>query len=83
MFYPEKFKAKFKEVYPDSPELYTLLDEGKDIVGSYLAIHRTSITFDEILSSTSLEELQAEAKVAKAKEELWREWQMLFEQQYS
>ena len=83
MFYPEKSKAKFKEVYPDSPELYTLLDGGKDIVGAYLAIHRTSITFDEILSSTSLEELQAEAKVAKAKEELWREWQMLFEQQYS
>lgn len=82
MFYPESFKVRVKDVYPNSENLHQLLDEEKDIVGAYLAMHRSSITIDAILSATSLEELQAAAKVAKKREELWNEWRRLFEEQY-
>lgn len=75
MFYPEDFKNRVKKAYPNWDELHRRLDEGDDFVGHYLDDSTsTGISFETILSATSLEELKNEARVGQEKVAIYNEW---------
>ena len=80
MQYPKEFVEKCKAIYPDWKELHEGLANGSDFVGRYLDDSRYGvISTNEILKATSLEELQAKAHRAKAKEEIYGEWGTLYQ----
>ncbi len=83
MFYPEDFKNRVKEVYPNWEELHRGLDIGESLVGERLynsALQASnSISINTVLAATSLEELKKEAEAADVKMNLYREWRKLFE----
>lgn len=75
MFYPEDFKNRVKKAYPNWDELHRRLDEGDVFVGRYLDdSSSTEISFETILSATSLEELKNEARVGQEKVAIYNEW---------
>lgn len=78
MFYSEDFKARCKKVYPTFERLHKALDENSEWVGTYLKDSADEkISVDIILKATSLEEVQALARVAKEKCSLYVEWRNL------
>lgn len=75
MFYPEDFKNRVKKAYPNWDELHRRLDEGDVFVGCYLDDScSTGISFETILSATSLEELNNKARVGQEKVAIYNEW---------
>ncbi|MBD8922208.1 hypothetical protein EGR52_02140 [bacterium] len=75
MFYPEDFKNRVKKAYPNYDELHRRLDEGDVFVGRYLDdSSSTRISFETILSATSLEKLKNEARVGQEKVAIYNEW---------
>ncbi len=82
MFYPENFKKRVKEVYPDWEELHQALERGDRSVGSCLdSSELTGISLNAILEATSLEELQKQARAQQEQIELYGEWVRLFKKQ--
>ena len=82
MYYPESFKAKCLSIYPTWSALHSRLETGDVFVGRYLDdAQQGSLSVDTILSATSLEALQREARYVKQKKELYAEWWDLYEQQ--
>lgn len=77
MFYPEDFKNKVKEMFPDWKGLHRNLDCESVYVGQLL-YQDFSIPIDTILAATSLEELQRVAKAIKKREALYAEWCELY-----
>ena len=82
MFYPEDFKKRVKETFPEIEKLHRNLDKGSLEVGLYLRSRTVSISNDTILAATSLEELQKMAKVAKTRSNLYDEWCKLYNEQF-
>ncbi len=82
MNYPQSFKDKCKSVYPDSQFLHGALDIGSEIVGRFLDdSSRVNITPQEIIESVNLKKLQDKAKSVIARQELYSEWLVLYQQQ--
>lgn len=79
IFYPEDFKKRVKETYPDFEELHRDLDNGSIHVCGYLRalMQPTSFSIDTILAATSLEELQKMAKEAETRLNLYYECRKL------
>ena len=67
MFYPEEFKKRVKEVYPDCEELHRKLDFGDDFIGIYLYNGSKSNSEDVFLNASSLNKMQE-------KMNLYNEW---------
>lgn len=79
MFYPEDFKARVRKAYPDWQLIQEKLDNGSTFVGRLLDDNRsTGLSFETILSATSLEELQDKARAEKEKDDLYAEWSKLY-----
>jgi len=75
MFYPDEFKKRAMEVYPDDKRLHDFINNGDRYVGQLLRDELpVGVDFDEVLSATSLEELKKSAQKQKAKYELYKEW---------
>ena len=75
MFYPEDFKKRVKEIYPERKDLHRMLEYGLLIVGQILDdAAPKGMNFEEVLNATSLEELQESARLQKAKYDLYLEW---------
>ena len=75
MIYPEEFKARCKKVYPTFEMLHEALDNNSAWVGRYLCDSMNSgMKFSTVLSATSLEALQEEARRELEKRELYAEW---------
>lgn len=82
MFYPEDFKTRVKNAYPNWEELHRRLDSGDYFVGCYLDDSSSSaISLATVLAATSLEELQNKAKAEQEKVELYNEWCKLYREQ--
>ena len=82
MFYPEDFKNRVKKVYPHWDELHRRLDSGDVFVGRYLYDNSpTGLSLNTILTATSLEELQEQAKIAQEKVALYHDWCTLYNEQ--
>lgn len=79
MFYPEDFKKRVKEMFPDWENLHRNLDCGSIYVGQILYAD-FSIPIDTILAATSLDELQDTAKAIKKRKELYSEWCKLYDE---
>jgi hypothetical protein len=74
MYSPELIK-EVKELYPNSPEMHQLAENGGAFLGRYLDDSSPSgIPINEILLATSLDELQKKARIMKRKVELYRKW---------
>jgi len=75
MEYPEDFIKEVKEVYPDSPDMHRLADEGQYFLGRYLDDSSGGgIPLDTVLTALTLEELQVKARTEKRKINLYRRW---------
>lgn len=73
--YTEEFKLKCKALYPNWERLHKALDTGSVWVGRYLDDSSSGmVSAEAILAATSLEEIQAVARVEKAKRDLYAEW---------
>jgi hypothetical protein len=73
--YSEKFIKEVKECYPDSEKIHQLADEGSVLLGRYLDDScGGGIPLDRVLTALTLEELQAEARLAKRKVNCYRMW---------
>ena len=83
MFYPEEFKKRVKELYPDNEKLISALDKGDYCVGDMLKeyfpydkdfLFMSTITNAQLLinSATSLDELKT--AVSTARNHLFQEW---------
>lgn len=82
MFYPEDFKTRVKNAYPNWEGLHRRLDSGDCFVGRFLDdSSSTTISLDTVLAATSLEELQNKAKAEQEKVELYKEWSKLYHEQ--
>ena len=74
--YPEDFRRKAEEVFPlpENSVLHGFLEEGNTFAIEMLKVYaQETITDDEVLAATSLEELQARAKMLKGRRELYAE----------
>ena len=75
MFYPEEFKKRAMEVYPDNKMLHDFINDGNLYVGQLLREQLpVGVDYDEVIAATSLEELKQSAKMQKSKYELYKEW---------
>lgn len=75
--YPEEFKRRAKEEYPDAHVLHVLLDRGKcEQVGKYLrSVTPKGVAVEDVLGASSLEEIREEALRIRRKQSLYREWE--------
>ena len=73
--YSDKLIREVKECYPDYPEMHKLVDDGDAFLGRYLDDSSGGgIAVDTVLTALTLEELQAKARVAKRKTNVYRLW---------
>ena len=73
--YTQDLIREVKELYPTSTEMHRLADEGNVFLGRYLDDSSpNSMNIDKILLATSLEKLQADARIMKRKIELYNKW---------
>ena len=78
--YSKEFIEECKRVYPNWKELHKALEEGKVIVGRMLDDSRyDKITNDEILTASSLKELQDKANKIKDKNNLYSWWFSIYD----
>jgi hypothetical protein len=79
MIYPEEFKQKCREIYPNWNCLHEQLNSGTMIVGRYLDdAQQSDISATMVLKATSLEQLRAEASRIIKRQELYGEWWDLY-----
>ena len=75
--YSEKLIQEVKECFPDNLELHKLAEKGSIWLGIYLKSScSVGIPLDTVLTASTLEELQVEARLLKRKEnchQMWRE----------
>jgi hypothetical protein len=75
MAYTKELIDEVKELYPTSTEIIEHAKNGSVWLGRYLDDNSpTAISLDKILSATSLEDLQKEARLSKRKVELYKKW---------
>ena len=75
MNYPESFKIKVKLIYPNNNALLRAIENGSPFVGKMLEQYsQESISNEEILNATDLNELQTKAQVIRARRELYKLW---------
>jgi hypothetical protein len=73
--YTQDFIDEVKELYPTFTEMHVHAEQGNSILGRYLDDNASiGISIDKVLLATSLNELQAEAKVMKRRIELYGKW---------
>jgi len=81
MFYPEEFKTRVRAAYPNLPKLYDHMEAGeRHMVKQFLEAGieiKQGVSFEDVLAATSLEELQAYAKLQQERAELLKEWKEL------
>lgn len=78
MFYPEDFKERCKDAYPENKQLHKELDNNSSWVGRYLfGSADGKLSVDAILGATSLEGLKAMAQVEKERHALYIEWYLM------
>jgi hypothetical protein len=83
MEYPQKFVADVKELFPDRPKMHELADNGNPFLGRYLDDTTGNVmAIDTILSATSLDDLQRNARQLKRRAGLYTEWSKLFREQH-
>ena len=73
MQYSQEFIKEVKFLFPDNQTILKLVDNGDEFLGSYLD-STYGISIDEVLLATSLDELQATARLMKRKAKLYRRW---------
>ena len=75
MAYSAALIKEVKELYPDSSAIHELADNGGAFLGRYLDDScPRAMSLDEILTSISLDELQAKARIYKRKIALYAKW---------
>jgi hypothetical protein len=75
MAYTQELINEVKELYPNSTEMHKLAESGNAFLGRYLDDScDNSISLNEILLATSLDELQKKARQMKRKVELYKKW---------
>lgn len=75
MFYSSDFKDRVMKAFPDNEDLEARLEKGDIMVGRILDDSSPdSLSLDVILNSNSLEQLQAMARIAKERKDLYTEW---------
>jgi len=75
MAYSRELINEVKELYPDSKEMHELAESGNAFLGRYLDDSApNSISLNEVLLATSLEELQKKARLYKRKLNLYSKW---------
>ncbi len=75
MAYTRELINEVKELYPNSPEMHRLAENGDAFLGRYLDDSSpTGISIDEVLLATSLDELQKKVRIAKRKVQLYAKW---------
>jgi len=75
MGYSKELIAEVKELYPDYPEMHKHAENGDVWLGRYLDDASTGgMALDEILTATTLEELQAKARLKKRRVALYVKW---------
>lgn len=80
MRYPDDFVVAVKTAYPNSTRLHELLDTGNVMVGRILDDSQSSgLSLRRILSATTLEELQADARAMQRKQELYEWWIQIYQ----
>lgn len=73
--YSSELIKEVKELYPNSPEMHQLAENGGAFLGRYLDDSSTnSISLNEVLLATSLDELQKKARNMKRKVDLYKKW---------
>ena len=68
------FINSVKQAYPNYPALIEKLENNSTWAGEYFNNSYGMITEDEVLSSTSLEELKIKARLIKTQKALHQEW---------
>jgi hypothetical protein len=78
--YTQDLIDEVKELYPDNPMMHELANIGSVLLGRYLddSSFGDKMSSDEILSATSLEEIQVKARILKRKCDLYRKWRATF-----
>ena len=75
MAYTEKLIEEIKILYPDSTTIIASAENGSAWLGKYLYDELTDgIPIDQILSSTSLDDLKEKAKLIQKKQALYKKW---------
>ena len=74
MAYSEKLKSEVKQLYPNSKEIITCVENGSFWLGEYLLDNISVISNNEILNAKSLEDLQEKAKLIQKKQSVYNKW---------
>ena len=74
--YSDKLIKEVKECYPDYQTIHDLVDEGSHFLGRYIDGTLGAVAVDTILTATTLEELQVEARFIKRKINCFKMWQL-------
>ena len=74
MKYTEDFISRVKKEYPTYTNLHKHIDNGSEMVGRYLEDSFGTITENDVMLATSLNELREKAIGIKIKKELYKEW---------
>jgi len=75
MAYTKELIDEVKALYPNSIEMINHAENGSVWLGRHLDDSSpTGISLDRILLATSLDELQKEARLAKRKVDLYKNW---------
>jgi hypothetical protein len=84
MRYPKSFKEDVRKAYPPNHvELHRALESNSVILGRHLNDSSLSeISPEMIMEATSLQELQAKAKLQLEKIRLYSEWCKLYQNQH-
>jgi hypothetical protein len=73
--YTKDLIQEVKELYPNSEKMIELAESGNAFLGRYLDdSSATAINIDRVLLATSLDEIQAEARLMKRKFNLYKKW---------
>lgn len=87
VFYPEEFKEKVREVYPENEFYHYLLEQNASILGQFLGEKAEKAVADPLYISTLMSENRNEAVKAYVdfqveKQEIYAQWQGVVNSQY-
>jgi hypothetical protein len=75
MKYSSSLISRVKQLYPESPRMHELAEQGNEFLGRYLDdSSQGSVNVDTVLLATSLDKLQVTAREIKMKKELYSDW---------
>lgn len=73
--YTQDLIKEVKELYPNDEKIHQLADSGHVMLGRYLDDSSSgSVSLNEILLATNLEEIQNKARLIKRKIAVYRKW---------